>query len=137
MTSRLYVGNLAYSTTDEGLRNFFAAAGEVKSAEIVLERGSGRSKGFGFVEMATDEGAQNAINTLNGKLLDQRPIRIDFAKPKEERPRSVGGYVQERANRHNSGGGNRGNARGNRDRRDSDRGRDRDRDRRRDDYDDF
>jgi RNA recognition motif-containing protein len=127
------VGNLAYSTTDEGLRNFFAAAGEVKSAEIVLERGSGRSKGFGFVEMATDEGAQNAIKTLNGKLLDQRPIRIDFAKPKEDRPRSVGGYAQERANRHNSGGGNRGNARGNRDRRDSDRGRDR----RRDDYDDF
>lgn len=135
MASRLYVGNLAYSTTDEGLRNFFAAAGEVKSAEIVLERGSGRSKGFGFVEMATDEGAQNAISTLNGKLLDQRPIRIDFAKPKEDRPRSIGGYAQERANRHNSGGGNRGNTRGNRDRRDSDRGRDRDR--RRDDYDDF
>lgn len=135
MASRLYVGNLAYSTTDEGLRNFFAAAGEVKSAEIVLERGSGRSKGFGFVEMATDEGAQKAISTLNGKLLDQRPIRIDFAKPKEDRPRSVGGYAQERANRNNSGSGNRGNARGNRDRRDSDRGRDRDR--RRDDYDDF
>lgn len=137
MTSRLYVGNLAYSTTDEGLRNFFASAGEVKSAEIVLERGSGRSKGFGFVEMATDEGAQNALTTLNGKLLDQRPIRIDFAKPKEERPRSVGGYAQERANRQNGGGGNRGGARGrdrDRDRRDSDRGRDR---RRRDDYDDF
>ncbi|MCS6849338.1 MAG: RNA-binding protein [Anaerolineae bacterium] len=133
MASRLYVGNLAYSTTDEGLRNFFAAAGEVKSAEIVFERGSGRSKGFGFVEMATDEGAQNAINTLNGKLLDQRPIRIDFAKPKEERPRSVGGYAQERANRSNSSGGNRGNARGsNRDRRGSDR--ERNRDRRRDDY---
>lgn len=135
MTSRLYVGNLAYSTTDEGLRSFFAAAGEVKSAEIVLERGSGRSKGFGFVEMATDEGAQNAITTLNGKLLDQRPIRIDFAKPKEERPRSVGGYAQERAHRQSGGGGgNRGGARGrDRDRRDSDRGRDR----RRDDYDDF
>jgi len=133
MTSRLYVGNLAYSTTDEGLRNFFAVAGEVKSAEIVIERGSGRSKGFGFVEMATDEGAQNAINTLNGKLLDQRPIRIDFAKPKEERPRgnSAASYAQERPNRY-GGGGNRGN---NRDRRDSERGRDRDR--RRDNYDDY
>lgn len=138
MTSRLYVGNLAYSTTDEGLRAFFAAAGEVKYAEIVLERGSGRSKGFGFVEMATDEGAQNAINTLNGKLLDQRPIRIDFAKPKEERPRNVSSYAPERTSRLGSGG-NRGNARGNRDRRDAERGRDRnrDRDRRRDDYDDF
>ena len=60
MPSRLYVGNLAYSTTDDGLRDFFAAAGEVKSAEIVIERSSGRSKGFGFVEMASDEGAQNA-----------------------------------------------------------------------------
>ncbi len=138
MTSRLYVGNLAYSTTDEGLRAFFAAAGEVKSAEIVLERSNGRSKGFGFVEMATDEGAQNAINTLNGKLLDQRPIRIDFARPKEERPRNASSYAPERTSRLGSGG-NRGNARGNCERRDAERGRDRnrDRDRRRDDYDDF
>jgi len=135
MNSRLYVGNLAYSTTDEGLRNFFAVAGEVKSAEIVIERSTGRSKGFGFVEMATDEGAQNAITTLNGRLLDQRPIRIDFAKPKEERLRSSGAasYVQERPAR-SAGGANRGN---NRDRRDSQRGRDRDRDRRRDNYDDY
>jgi RNA recognition motif-containing protein len=100
MPSRLYVGNLAYSTTDDGLRDFFAAAGEVKSAEIVIERSSGRSKGFGFVEMASDEGAQNAISTLNGKMLDQRPIRIDFAKPKEDRPRSNGGG-------YSSGGGSR------------------------------
>lgn len=137
MASRLYVGNLAYSTTDEGLRSFFAAAGEVKSAEIVLERDSGRSKGFGFVEMATEEGAQRAITTLNGKLLDRRPVRIDFAKPKEERPRSVGGYAQERPNRSSSVSENRGNARGrdrDRDRRNADRVRDRDR--RRDDYDD-
>lgn len=140
MSSRLYVGNLAYSTTDEGLRDFFAAAGEVKSAEIVIERGSGRSKGFGFVEMETDEGAQNAIGTLNGKMLDQRPIRIDFAKPKEERPRSngAGPYGQDRGNRYaggagsaSGGGNNRGNSRGNsRDR--ADRGRDR----KRESYDD-
>ncbi|GIV85536.1 MAG: hypothetical protein KatS3mg052_2543 [Candidatus Roseilinea sp.] len=135
MTSRLYVGNLAYSTTDEGLRNFFAAAGEVKSAEIVLERGSRRSKGFGFVEMATDEGAQNAINTLNGKLLDQRPIRIDFARPKEERPRNMSSNAPERTSRLGGSSGNRGN----RDRRDAARGRDRERNRdwRRDAYDDF
>lgn len=137
-TSRLYVGNLAYSTTDVGLRDFFSVAGEVKSAEIVIERGSGRSKGFGFVEMATEEGAHNAINTLNGKLLDQRPIRIDFAKPKEDRPRnnSTVGYAQDRGSDRGARRGNRGNTRANgRDRRESDRGRNRDR--WRDDYDDF
>lgn len=144
MSSRLYVGNLAYSTTDDGLRDFFAAAGDVKSAEIVIERNSGRSKGFGFVEMETDEGAQNAISTLNGKLLDQRPIRIDFAKPKEERPRNNGGgsSSQDRGDRgsrfsggssgSNTRGNSRGNSRGNG--RDFDRA-DRGRDRRRDNYD--
>lgn len=85
---RLYVGNLAYSTTDAMLRQFFSEAGEVKSAEVVIERTSGRSKGFGFVEMMTDEAAQKAINILNGKMLDMRPIRIDIAAPKLDRPRS-------------------------------------------------
>lgn len=110
MASRLYVGNLAYSTTDDGLRDFFAAAGEVKTAEVVIERSSGRSKGFGFVEMATDDGAQAAISTLNGKMLDSRPIRIDFAKPKEDRPRTGGGgggssYGDRPRSNYNSGGG--------------------------------
>jgi RNA recognition motif-containing protein len=147
MTSRLYVGNLAYSTTDAGLREFFEAAGEVKTAEVVIERSSGRSKGFGFVEMTTDEGAQSAIDTLNGKLLDQRPIRIDFAKPKEDRPRnnggsggysgggrssgySSGGY--NRSSGSSSSGGNRSS--GNRDRREGDRGRDRRRESHDDDF---
>lgn len=91
MPSRLYVGNLSYTTTDEALRKFFAAAGDVKETEVVMDRQMGRSKGFGFVEMMTEEGAQNAINMLNGKLLDQRPLRIDFAKPKETRPRMGAG----------------------------------------------
>ena len=113
MTSRLYVGNLAYSTTDEGLREFFAAAGGVKSAEVVIERSSSRSKGFGFVEMENEEGANNAMAQLNGKMLDQRPIRIDFAKTKEDRPErgngSSGGYSREGGDRpqrsFSSGGG--------------------------------
>src|SRR5262245_31493182 len=151
MTSRLYVGNLAYSTTDAGLRDFFATAGDVKSAEVVIERNSGRSKGFGFVEMTTEEGAQNAMNTLNGKLLDQRPIRIDFAKPKEERPRTnggsggysgggrSGGYSSGGSGNYsggNRGGGNRSSSgsSGGRDRRDSDRNRDRRRDDHNDDF---
>ena len=90
--TRLYVGNLAYSTNDAGLRSFFESAGEVKSAEVVMDRMSGRSKGFGFVEMAADDGAQNAMNTLNGGELDGRPVKIDFAKPKEDRPPRTGGY---------------------------------------------
>jgi RNA recognition motif-containing protein len=90
--TRLYVGNLAYATNDAGLRSFFEAAGEVKSAEVVMDRMSGRSKGFGFVEMAADDGAQNAMNTLNGGELDGRPVKIDFAKPKEDRPPRTGGY---------------------------------------------
>jgi RNA recognition motif-containing protein len=158
MNSRLYVGNLAYSTTDAGLREFFEAAGEVKSAEVVIERSSGRSKGFGFVEMTTDEGAQSAINTLNGKLLDQRPIRIDFAKPKEDRPRSNGGsggysggrsgsssgsssgYSSGGYNRSSggsgsgSGGGDRGGNRSGGNRREGDRGRDRRRESYEDDF---
>ena len=89
--NRLYVGNLSYSTTDEGLRAFFSEAGDVTEAEIVIDRATGRSKGFAFVTMATDEAAQNAINNLNGQSLDNRALRIDFAKPKESRPRAFGG----------------------------------------------
>ena len=92
MPSRLYVGNLSYSTTEDSLRTFFATAGEVKTAEVVMDRQTGRSKGFAFVEMATDDGAQKAITMLNGKTLDSRQLRIDIAKPKEQRPRmGVGG----------------------------------------------
>ena len=90
--TRLYVGNLAYGTNDAGLRSFFESAGEVKSAEVVMDRMSGRSKGFGFVEMAAEDGAQNAMNTLNGSDLDGRPVKIDFAKPKEDRPPRTGGF---------------------------------------------
>ncbi|MBX7212761.1 MAG: RNA-binding protein [Thermoflexales bacterium] len=101
MTARLYVGNLAYATTDESLRAFFETAGAVKTAEVVMDRERGRSKGFGFVEMMSAEDAQNAIQRLNNQSLDGRPIRIDLAKPKDssDRPmRSGGGF----------GGGGRG-----------------------------
>ena len=91
MPSRLYVGNLSYSTTEDSLRAFFATAGEVKTAEVVIDRQTGRSKGFAFVEMVSDEGAQKAITMLNGKTLDSRQLRIDIAKPKEQRPRMGGG----------------------------------------------
>jgi RNA recognition motif-containing protein len=152
--NRLYVGNLSYSTTDDGLRAFFAEAGDVKSAEVVIDRATGRSKGFAFVTMADAAGAQAAIDRLNGQLLDNRPIRIDLARPKEDRPRasaggsgggdrprgsfSGGGDRQGGGSRGGGfgggdrggyGGGNRrGGSSGGRDR-DRDRGRDRDRNR--------
>ncbi len=88
MSSRLYVGNLSYTTTVETLRAFFATVGEVRSAEIVTDRATNRSKGFGFVEMSTPEAAQQAMQQLNGKFLDNRPVRIDLARPKEPRPAS-------------------------------------------------
>ncbi|MCW1969769.1 MAG: RNA-binding protein [Anaerolineae bacterium] len=86
MSKRLYVGNLAYSTRDEGLRSFFEQVGEVVTAEVIMEgRRSNRSKGFGFVEMVSEDLAQHAMSTLNGQMLDDRPIRIDLANPKPER----------------------------------------------------
>ena len=108
--NRLYVGNLSYSTTDEGLRAFFSEAGDVSDAEIVIDRATGRSKGFAFVTMVSDEGAQKAINVLNGQPLDNRALRIDFAKPKEDRPRSSfssGADDRPRSNYGDSRGGGR------------------------------
>ena len=110
MPSRLYVGNLSYSTTEDSLRQFFTQAGEVKTAEVVMDRQTGRSKGFAFVEMVSDDGAQKAITLLNGKTLDQRQLRIDIAKPKEQRARvgvggAGGGFGGGDRNRRSSGGG--------------------------------
>ena len=87
MPSRLYVGNLSYQTTDESLREFFSAAGAVKETEVVMDRQMGRSKGFGFVEMMTEEEAQNAINVLNGKMLGS----IDVIY-RDERPAASEGH---------------------------------------------
>jgi len=103
MAKKLYVGSLSYDTTDESLKNFFSEAGTVESAAVIMDRMSGRSKGFGFVEMATDEDAQKAIEMFNGKELDGRTIVVNEARPMEERPRS-GGF--------NRGGGRGGFGRG-------------------------
>ncbi len=86
METKLYVGNLSFNTTEDGLRNAFAAAGTVVSVDIIRDRDSGRMKGFAFVTMNSDEDAQNAIKILNEKLLDDRPIKVNIAKPREERP---------------------------------------------------
>lgn len=87
----IYVGNLAYSTTDDGLKAAFAAFGEVTSARVVTDRMSGRSKGFGFVEMPDHTQAEAAINALNGQELDGRTIRVNESQPKPRGERGGGG----------------------------------------------
>ena len=85
MNSKLYVGGISYSTTEDGLRAHFEQAGEVTSASIIMERETGRSRGFGFVEMATPEGAQKAIEMFNGQELDGRKLTVNEARPKQPR----------------------------------------------------
>lgn len=107
MANKLYVGGLSFDTTEEGLRAFFEEAGTVESAAIVTDRYSGRSRGFGFVEMSSSAEARKAIELLSGKVLDGRTITVDEAKPPEQRtgggPRGGGGGP-----RRGGGGGGRG-----------------------------
>ena len=91
MAKKLYVGGLPYSTTEDELRDAFAGAGSVTSATIIMDRMSGRSKGFGFVEMSSDEEAQKAIDMMNGKDFGGRTLTVNEARPMEERPRGGGG----------------------------------------------
>lgn len=93
MAKRLYVGGLSWNTTDDSLGAAFAQAGNVVSAKVIVDKFSGRSKGFGFVEMSSDEEAQNAIEMWNNKELDGRTIMVNEARPMEDRPprRNFGG----------------------------------------------
>src|SRR5206468_12349204 len=107
MAQKLFVGGLSFNTTSDGLREFFTQSGTVVSATVVTDQFSGRSKGFGFVEMESNEQAQNAVAHLNGRDLDGRSIKVEVAKPKTEgrRDSSRGGYG---GNRGGGGGGGRG-----------------------------
>jgi RNA recognition motif-containing protein len=89
MASKLYIGGLSYSTTSDGLREFFSQSGNVLSATVITDRFSGQSRGFGFVEMATAEEANTAISQLNGRELDGRRITVEISNP--QAPRSGGG----------------------------------------------
>jgi RNA recognition motif-containing protein len=102
MGKRLYVGNLSYQVDSSELEQMFSAHGTVQSAEVVSDRMTGRSKGFGFVEMGTDEEAQKAIAALNGQQNNGRALTVNEAKPREDRPRGGGG----------GGGGGYGGGRG-------------------------
>jgi RNA recognition motif-containing protein len=92
MGNKLYVGNLSYRTTEDGLRNYFSSFGTVASAKIVFDRDSGNSKGFGFVEMGSEEEANAAIEGTNGKEFESRQIRVNLAMDKPRRDRPGGGY---------------------------------------------
>jgi len=103
MESKVYVGNLPYSVRDDSLQELFSQAGTVVSANVITDRESGRSKGFGFVEMGSSEEAEKAIQMFNGYSFEGRDLRVNIARPREERPRGGGrdrrgGY---------GGGGNR------------------------------
>lgn len=87
MAKKLYVGGLSYDTTEESLKEAFAKAGAVESVAIIMDRMSGRSRGFGFVEMTNDDDAQKAIEMFNGQELDGRTLTVNEARPREERPR--------------------------------------------------
>ncbi len=105
MGKKLYVGNLAYSVESSELEQMFGAHGTVQSAEVIADRDTGRSKGFGFVEMSTDEEAQAAIAALNGQQSNGRALTVNEAKPREDRPRGGGGGGGGRGGYGGGGGG--------------------------------
>lgn len=106
MNTKLFIGSLSWGTTDAALNQAFSQAGSVVSASVVMDRVTGRSRGFGFVEMASEEDAQKAIDMWNGKDLDGRAINVSIARPREDRPPGGGGF--------RGGGGNGGGFRGGR-----------------------
>ena len=91
MGNKLYVGNLAYAVRDDDLQQAFSQFGTVTSAKVMMDRDTGRSKGFGFVEMGSDAEAQSAINGMNGQSLSGRALVVNEARPREERPGGFGG----------------------------------------------
>ncbi len=103
MAKKLYVGGLSYDTTDGSLKDYFAQAGTVETATIIIDRMSNRSKGFGFVEMASDEEAEKAVEMFNGKEFEGRTLTVNEAKPMEARPKRD----FDRGGRGGFGGGNR------------------------------
>ncbi len=114
MSTKLYVGNLPYSAKEESLKEHFSSAGSVASVKIIIDRETGRSKGFGFVEMESEDGAQSAVSQLDGQEFEGRSLRVSEAKPQPERESRGGGFGGGRSGGGFGGGGNRGGDRGGR-----------------------
>src|ERR1041384_2771622 len=108
MSKKLYVGNLAFQTTSQDLQTLFAQAGTVESAQIIEDRATGQSKGFAFVEMSTDEEAASAIDQFNGKEVAGRMLKVNEARPRENRGGGGRGFGGNRGGGGGYGGGNRG-----------------------------
>ena len=105
MSNKLFVGNLSFNTTENAIQDAFAAHGSVLEAKLMMDRDTGRPRGFGFVTMSTPEEAQAAIAALNGKDVDGRALTVNVAKPREERPAGGGGYGGGGGRREGGGGG--------------------------------
>lgn len=114
MAKKLFVGGISWNTTSQMLQDLFAQAGTVVSCNVITDRDTGRSKGFGFVEMGSDEEAEAAKQKFNGQVFDGRTIAVSDARPQEPRESSYsgGGYGRGGDSRDRRGGGNRGNFRG-------------------------
>lgn len=126
MGSRLYVGNLSFNATETDLMDLFGQAGQVKDVALIQDRFTGKSRGFAFVTMASDEEAANAISQFHGKSIEGRVLTVNEARPREERPSGGGGggggYRGDRGGGGGGGGGYRGDRGDRGDRRDRDRG---------------
>ena len=105
MASRLFVGNLPFNTTENDLQDHFAQAGAVLAVNIMQDRATGRSRGFAFIEMASPEDVAKAINMFHQKDFQGRPLTVNEARPREERPPGGGGYRGDRGERRERGGG--------------------------------
>lgn len=105
MENKIYVGNLSFATTEDELRELFAQAGTITSVALIKDRDTGQSKGFAFIEMANQADAENAIRMFNGKSLGSRELKVNMARPKEER--GSGGYNKGGGYGHGGPGGNR------------------------------
>jgi RNA recognition motif-containing protein len=108
MSTKLYVGNVPFSTTSQDLQNLFAQQGTVESVELIADKFTGRSRGFGFVTMATPEEGQKAIQALNGLAIEGRNLTVNEARPKEDRPPRSGGFGGGRGGFGGGRGGDRG-----------------------------
>jgi len=107
MSSKIYVGGLPYSTTDGQLEEIFSTHGQVESARVITDKFTGRSRGFGFVEMGSDDEAKKAIEALNGTEIEGRTLTVNEARPQERRPGGGGGFGDRRGG--GGGGGGRQN----------------------------
>jgi len=105
MGNRLYVGNIPFAATNESLTQYFSQAGTVTDASVMIDKFTGRSRGFAFVTMATDAEAANAVSMFHGKAYEGRPITVSEAKPREERPAGGGGFGGGRGSGGGGGGG--------------------------------